>query len=30
MLFGGIMFFIGSFFYLRDKARVERVELVPA
>ncbi len=30
MLFGGVMFFIGSFFYLRDKARVERIELVAA
>jgi MFS family permease len=24
MLFGGVMFFIGSFFYLRDKERVEK------
>ncbi len=24
MLFGGVMFFIGSFFYLRDKESVER------
>ncbi len=27
MLFGAVAFFIGSFFYLRDRDRVERVEL---
>ncbi|MBI4767581.1 MAG: MFS transporter [Deltaproteobacteria bacterium] len=27
MLLGGVMFFIGSFFYLRDKDRVEKVTL---
>ena len=27
MVFGGIMFFVGSFFYLRDKNKVEKVEL---
>ncbi|MFA5399658.1 MAG: MFS transporter [Dehalococcoidia bacterium] len=30
MLFGGVMFFVGSFFYLRDKDRAERVELQAA
>ncbi|MFA5079666.1 MAG: MFS transporter [Dehalococcoidia bacterium] len=30
MLFGGVMFFVGSFFYLRDKDRAERVEIQAA